>query len=243
MNGEWIFQVVLVVGSAILGSALGYFLGIRSQKIQALQNYITEMVEENYPLLFDEIRRNSGLLDNYLENPFVSFQFPKLEEIWHKGYSGVMNTHHGDLFLLVASYRKNIRPRLKEFHNLQVATRKKIFEIWDLHLLKSGLGLKSERIAEDLVTVINPFNVVSLLLRERYGEVRNKIEGCVVKRASPKKRKEIDLDEISQSLIEKAKSEITNSLRIYRELKKQNDEDVKGKLLLMLQKYISNPVS
>lgn len=52
----------------------------------------------------------------------------------------------------------------------------------------------------------------------------------------------INFGEISQSLLEKTKPEIASLLEAYKELKKQNDTEVKERLLPLSQKYISNPI-
>lgn len=197
------------------------------------------------------------LLDNYLKNPFVVFNFPKLEEVWHKGFSSFMKEHHGDLFLLVASYRNNIRPKFRELPNLQVESRKKISVAWLKYLKKSLFGevaSESVGITEYLLNVINPYNTFSDILNRREDQVRRKVEACFWEKTAHihsqerayfirRESEEINFDELSQSLIETAKSETMDFLERYKELKKQNDEEVKGKLLILLQKYISNPVS
>lgn len=60
---------------------------------------------------------------------------------------------------------------------------------------------------------------------------------------APRKQSErVNYDEISQSLLEKAKPEIANIIEAYKELEELNDKEVKEKLLPLLQKYISNPI-
>lgn len=91
-------------------------------------------------------------------------------------------------------------------------------------------------------------------MNERYEEVQSKIETCILEKTSHiyrektkrpfvirGQRKEISFDEISQSLMEKAKPQTANLKEAYTKLKKQNDEEVK-KLLSLLQEYISNPI-
>jgi len=48
--------------------------------------------------------------------------------------------------------------------------------------------------------------------------------------------------EISQTLIENTKPHIASLKKMFKELKMQNDKEVKAKLLPLLQKYISNPI-
>jgi len=73
MNGEWFF---LVIVPSILSLALAYIayrLGLRSQRIQGLREYITVVVKDEYPALFSEIRKNSEYLGNYLETTYIYF--------------------------------------------------------------------------------------------------------------------------------------------------------------------------
>lgn len=62
MNGEWIYVQIASWLSSLILAYIGYRLGIRSQKIQALREYITEIVKDIYPILFNEIRKTSGQL-------------------------------------------------------------------------------------------------------------------------------------------------------------------------------------
>jgi len=110
MNGAWIFQIVLVLVPAIVTAILGYLLGVRQQKKQALREYITGTVKVEYPLLFSEIRKNSEYLDNYLETTYIHFPFPKLNDIFNRGLDRFMQKHHKDLFLTVYSFQKKIIP-------------------------------------------------------------------------------------------------------------------------------------
>jgi hypothetical protein len=65
MNGAWIFQIILVLVSALVSASVGYFFGVKQQKKQALGEYITEIVRDIYPALFSEM----GLHRLREENP------------------------------------------------------------------------------------------------------------------------------------------------------------------------------
>lgn len=258
MNGEWIFQVVLVLTSALVSALVGYLLGKRSQKLQIIREYVTDIVKNEYPALYEEMTMNSETLDNYLEKPNVNFNFFKLSQFYDRGLDEFMKRHHKDLFLMVDSFHKNILPK---FYELSV--RKLMDKLFDVsyNFLRKSLPREvvntAAMIAVDLAKTINPYYIVPDLLNERYEEARNKIEECILDRTShiyrekaesqfayviKRQSETINFDEISQSLIEKAKPEITNFLEAYKELKKQNDKEVKEKILPLLQKYISNPI-
>lgn len=249
---------MLVLTPTLASAVIGYLLVIRRQEKQVLREYITGTVKDEYPLLFSEIKRNSERVDNYLDNPFDSFSFPQLEQVYNKGRDEFMKKHHKDLFLLVDSLYNQIRPKLKKLQNLGLESRQKLFVVWSNHLRKSlpseAKGT-SERIAEHLLTTVNPHNVWSLLLNERDEQIRNRIEACYTERTAhiyreeakrpfviERERQEISFEEISQTLIEKAKPHIASLKKMFKELKMHNDKEVKAELLPLLQKYISNPV-
>jgi len=264
MNDEWIYIQIASWMASLVFAYIGYRLGLRSQKIQALREYVAEMVKDKYPSLFSEMNRNTEFLDNYLDFPYAHFEFPELDRLYNRGLEGFMKRHHKDLFLTVDSFRTNILPKFKELYSLKMESVKKVFDIWSSYLRKSlpeedlSRGDIIKHVAEDLLTTMNPYNVLPLLLNGTDEEIRNKIEGCIRDRTSHIYREKaesqfayvisrrqseiINFDEVSQSLIEKAKPEIANLIDVYKELKKQNDLEVKEKLLPLLQKYISNPV-
>jgi hypothetical protein len=271
MNGTWIFQIVLVLVPAIVTAILGYLLGVKQQKKQALREYITGTVKDEYPLLFSEIKRNSEYLDKYLEDLDYHFPFPELYNFFNKGRGKFMEKHHNDLFLKIDFFQKEVLPKIKELDLLRTKTKEKIFDYWSKYLtsslpkemadeserITSDLIKESERITQDLIKYRGSYYVLPDLLNERYAGVRDKIEVCIMDRTSHmyrergesilayalrKQSENVNFDEISQSLLEKAKPEIANLLEAYKELKKQNDEEVKLKLLPLLQKYISNPI-
>jgi len=235
---------------------VGYRLGNRSQKTQSLREYVSGIVKEEYRPLFTEIRWNSQLLDDYLENPNENFDFSELGKIYDEGLEEFMKLHHKDLFEKVDFFRKNIVPKFHEFDTFELM--KEASDICADQLnrfLPEEFRGVSKTIANDLFMTINPYYIIPDLLKERYGEVRTKIEDCVQKRTDhiqPQKStvdivlgeepEAIDFDKISQSIITKVKPQVEKLRKKHRELKKLNDEEVKEKLLPLLQKYISNPI-
>jgi hypothetical protein len=237
---------------------LGYFLGARQQKKQASREHIIERTEEMYPALFSEIKRNLELLDNYLEEPNINFNFLELDQIYDHGLDGFIADHHKDLFLKVDYFKKEIVPKFSELSALFGDFYNKIFIVWSEHLRnflpKEFVG-ESRDIADYLSRTINPYYVIPDLLNERHGKIRAKIESCILnktahiyknKAANPfiisRQPEVIDYDELSQSLIEKAKPKSSKVVSAYEKLKKQVDEEVKLKLFPLLRKYISNPI-
>lgn len=258
MNGEWIFQIALVLTSALVSALVGYLLGKRSQKLQIIREHVTNTVRAEYRVLFDEMRRNSVMLDGFLQKPNVGFEFPKLNKIYDEGLDELMKTHHKDLFLMVDSFRKNMLPK---FNQLDI--RKLMKRLYDIssNLLRESLPKEvvetSEDIARSLFMTIGQYYVIPDFLNERYDDIRNKIEKCIKVETSHVLRLKserqlafvikrqsvvINSEEISQSLIEKVKPETESIINIYKELKEQNDKEVKDKLLPLLQKYISKPI-
>lgn len=261
MNGEWIYLEIARWILSLVLVYIGYLLGLRSQKMQGLREYITETVKDEYPPLFSEMKRNSEILDNFLENPDTDFVFPELDEIYNRGLEEFMKRHHKDLFLLIDSFQKKTRPKFKELDILATRSMEKISDIWKVYLTKSlpkEVVDTSGIIVRDLIGTTNiPTYVLPDLLNERDEEIKNKVERCFWDRTSRILREKaktqfeyvikrqsavINFDEISHSLIEKAKPEIAKMKEKFRELKKQNDKEVKGKLLPLLRKYISNPI-
>ena len=208
--------------------------------------------------MFSEIKRYSERVDNYLVNPFDSFSFTQLEQIYNEGRAEFMKKHHKNLFLLVDFLYSNIRPKIQKLQNQGSESRQMLFVFWSNHLRKSLPSEAkdiSESIADHVLTTISPHNVWSLLLNEKDEEIRNRIEAFYVERTAhiyrrkakrpfviEGERQEISFDEISQTLIEKAKPHIASLRKMFKELKMQNDKEVKAKLLPLLQEYISNPI-
>ena len=256
MNGEWV-QWILPIALTLITLIIGYLLGSKRQKKQTLQGHITKIAREEYPSLFDELRRNSEQLDNYLNHPFVTFNFPKLDQLYNRGLEEFIRKHHKDLFSAIDSFRNNILPKFKDFNSLGKESRIKVRDIWSNCLSKSlprEVAEVSNAIAQNLLTTMNPHNVLSLLLNGKDEETRNKIEGCILGNTHIYQKiakrpfvikgqtKVINYNEIYQALVDIAKPEIANIVDKHKELKKQNDNEVRGKLLPLLKKYISNPI-
>jgi len=260
MNGEWIFLQIVPWILALVIPYIAYRLGLRSQKIQVLREYIIGTVKDEYPLLFSEIRRNSEYLDKYLKDLDYHFPFPELGNFFNKGRGKFMEKHHNDLFLKIDFFQKEVLPKIKELDLLRTKTKEKIFDYWSKYLTSSlpkEMADESERIAQDLIKNRGSYYVLPDLLNERYAGIREKIEVCIMNTTSQMYRERsesqlayalrrqsetVNFDELSTSLIEKAKPEIAKVIEAYKELKELNDKEVKEKLLPLLQKYISNPI-
>jgi len=106
--------------------------------------------------------------------------------------------------------------------------------------LPKKIAGESEHITKNLIEINPLYYVLPDLLNQRYTEVQKKIEECISSRMSHIAPSYFDVT--SQSLIEKAKPEIANLIEKFKELKKQNDGEVKEKLLPLLRKYISKPI-
>ncbi len=271
MNGDWIFQILLVVvsasASASISIPLGYYLGLRSQKIQTIRDYVIDVSGDIYPELFHEMKRNAETLNSFLNNPNVSFQFPESDDLYDKGLDEFVKTHHNDLFLVISSYKVNIVPKLYELESLFGKLRDKLYDISTTHIRKSlsredGWTDLSKEISVPLFKSINPDYIIPDLLSGRDEEARKKIEHCVTETFRggliAKSRAEVaveslmsesstvDKDEkikkqLANSLFEKVKPESKTLVDIFKELKKQNDERLE-RILPLLQKYISNPI-
>ena len=258
MNGEWLFEIALVLVSVLVSASVGYLFGVKQQKKQVLREHVTDIAKDEYPLLFDEIRQNSEYLDTYLENPDYPFPFPRLKGFFDRGLDGFMRKHHKELFMKIDFFQKVILSKINELDSLTIKTKEKIFDYWFKYLTSSlpkEMAKVSELITSDLIKNVGSYYVLPDLLNERYNEIRNKIERCIMDRTSHIYREKakrrwviegqseiINFDEFSQSLIEKAKPEIAILMQAYKELKEQDDKEVKEKLLPLLQEYISNPI-
>jgi len=262
MNGEWIqwIQQILIpiLVSVLVSAIVSYYVVSKTQRKQILRGHITETVQKEYPSLYAGLRNRSEQLDNYLDKPYVTFEFPKLKQLYNMGLEEFIREHHKDLFSAIDSFRKNILPKYKELNSVTTTSREKMYDKWLAYisrLLPEEEGQTSEWITKDLLTTIGQYYVLPLLLNGRDEEVRNKIEGCILDRTShiyQKKAKRsfvnrgqakvINYNEISQTLLDKAKPEISKIVDKHKELKKQNDNEVKEKLLPLLKKYISNPI-
>ena len=257
MVDEWVFQVVIAVVPAVLTLFVGYFLGLRSQRKQTLHEYVVGTVKEEYPLLFDEIRRNSEMLDSFLLSPDVHFDFPHLESFFGAGLDSLMKKYHKDLFQSASHFEKHILPGFKKLYRFKIAVHENLYKIWQSYLHQNLPELYkdlSSSIASDLIRTINPHYVLPELLTQNHELLAQKVKKCITEKTAKirknetqmkhtiKKREVIDNESIAESLIKLAEPTIENILRLYRYLKEQNDKEVKEKLLPLLQKYMSSPI-
>ena len=250
-----------IFASAIISvilAVIGYFLGVRQTKKQALSKYIAETAGDLYPSLFSEIKEELELLDNYLEEPNITFNFRELDKVYSSGLERFIETHHKELFLKLDSFHKRIVPKFLELNSLFLHLWNNMFAIWSNYLEKSlpqEVVSESKNIAHDLSKSPNPYYIFPDLLNERFQEIRNKTEACILENTSHlylEKAKRpfviegqnqvIGFDEISKFLIEKAEPRVKKVIATYRELKKQTDREVRQKLLPLIQEYISNPI-
>jgi len=241
-----------------LGSVLGYWLGLRSQRIQAKRQYVADIVRDKYPALSSEIIKNINLFNDYLEDPLEHFDFPKLDQFYDDGLNEFMKIHHTDLFSSIDYLKQEITPKLYKLRKIVGEGIEKIYAIWILELRKtlpSYIRKDSTSIAYELIRSINPNYVLKDLLNDRKDEIKKKIEACIPRYIAPIHQQEamkrvvihglkteyVDYDKVFNSLLKTAKPEITRILGLYTELQKQINEKVKSELLPLLHKYISNP--
>ena len=240
----------------LLGSLLGYWLGLRSQRIQAKRKYVADIVRDKYPALSSEIIQNMKLFDDYLEDPLEHFDFPNLNQFYDDGFNGFMKMHHNDLFVHIDSLEREIAPRLYELRRAVDKSIKNIYTNWDseLHkILPKELAEKSRDISNDLIRSITTNYVLKDLLNDRNDETRRKVEACIKKHTeyiysqyrrayiTGQKIEDVNYDKVFNSLLKTAKPEIARILELYAELQKQITEKVKKELLPLLCKFISNP--
>jgi len=257
MGDEWVFQIAIAVVPAVMTLVVGYFLGLRSQKKQTLHEYIIGTVKEQYSFLFAEMQGNSEMLDNFLTKPDVYFDFPSLTTFFDKGLDSFMKKHHNDLFQSVSHFKNEICPKFEELNKFKIAIHENLYDIWQSYLhqnLPEAYKGFSLSIASDLIRVINPHYILPELLTQNHERLAKKVQKCIIEKTSQirenetqisyaiRKREAIDSESIIESLIKLAKPTIENILRVYRDLKEQNDKEIKAKLLPLLQKYISNPI-
>jgi hypothetical protein len=249
---------VIPLVTAIVGWILGYYLGLRSQRIQSLQQYVIETVKEQYPPLLLEVQRNSEYLDGYLEKPFKEFQFSVLTEFLKRGLGALMKKHHADLFQSVSHFSEKIKPSFEELNTLRLGAHEKLYNIWQVCLYESlpaGYKDASNHIAGDLIRSVGRDNVLTNLLIKDRNSMAKKVERCIDEKTGWIREKEskayavigipvgeIDYQKITESLIEKANPTIEDMLKVYAYLKEQNDTEIKRRLLPLFQKYISNPI-
>jgi len=258
MDSEIVIWVVSYVVIPLVAAFIGYFLGLRRQKIQSRDNYIIETVKEQYPSLYSEMQRNSEYLENFLEKPIVTFQFPVLTKFLKKGLGSLMKKHHADLFQTVNHFAEKIQPKFEELNTLRVNIHRELNKVWQTYIHENLLGAYpvwvSERIGDDLIGSVNQYNVLSELLSKKSDSMAQKVEKCITEERMGFLQTEeghkirgipvgdIDFQSVTESLVELAKPKIESILKVYTFLKEQNDTEIKRKMIPLLNKYIGNPV-
>jgi hypothetical protein len=251
--------IVIPLIMLFLGSLLGYWLGLRSQRIQAKKKYVADTVRDKYPALSSEINQNIGIFDDYLEDPLEHFDFPLLDQFYDDGFSKFMNDHHSDLFVSIDYLKQEITPKLHELDTLVVKSIKKIYDDWNSELyriLPREVNEESINIAHDLIRSITHNYVLKDLLNDRKDVIRGKVEACIMEKTAHIYREKtkmrrivirglkteyVDYEKVFNSLLKTAKPEISRILGLYTELQKQINKKMKLELLPLLHKYISNP--
>ncbi len=261
MNGDCILEIARWVFPIAI-AYIAYRLGLRSQKFQALREYVAGVVKKEYPSLFAELKENSELLDDYLENPNVNFDFPQLEGLYNRGLEEFMKTHHTDLFQKTDFFRNHIITKFRELKTYELM--EKASAICSECLARSlpkEVAQSNVSIAHDLCMSIGKFYIIPDLLNKRYDDIRDKVEACILGKISniyhektkrrfviresqeqAKRTREMDPNEITKEVISEVESLIDNLIEKHTKLKKQIDEEVRRNLLPLLQKYISKPI-
>ena len=245
---------------AVISAYLGYLLGLKSQRTQALREYVADIVQAKYPALSSEINRNIDVLDGYLEDPLECFEFRQLDQFYDDGLDEFMKKYHKDLFLSIDYLKQGIAPKLYELHHIVVESINKIYENWNSELYRNlprEVNEKSRNIAHDLIKSIGSNYVLKDLLNDRKDAMRRKVEACIIYHTAiiyqekeikapivirGLKKENIDYNKVFNKLLKTAQSEIARILELYTELQKQINEKVKRELLPLLRKYISNPI-
>lgn len=261
MSVTIILQVLPLIFSLVL-PFVAYWLGLKSQRIQALREYVADTVGDKYPALSFEINRNIGIFNDYLEDPLEHFDFPQLDQFYDEGLNEFMKKHHSDLFLSIDYLKQEIAPKLDKLCRLVGESIKKIYDKWNSELciiLPIDVKEQSTRIAQDLIRAITPTYVFKDLLNGRENAIRRKVEVCIQSHTAhiyQEKRKKmtrivihglrqkeyVDYDKVFNSLLKTAESEISRIIGFYTELQTPINEKVKLELLPLLHKYISSPI-
>lgn len=186
-----IFQILPYIFSLVV-AFVAYWLGLKSQRIQALREYITNIVQAEYPALSSEIKRNVKKLDDFFEYPLEFFGFRELDQFYNDGFDVFMKRHHEDLFLSINYLKKEIAPKLNEFNHIVGESIQRISDKWISELtiilaseskkeiLASESKKESRNIVHDLIHSVNPNYVFNDLLNNRKNAVRKKIEKCIL---------------------------------------------------------------
>ncbi len=218
------------------------------------------MVKEQYPSLYSEMQRNSGYLENFLEKPIVTFQFPVLTEFLKKGLGSPMKKYHTDLFQTVNHFADRIQPKFEELNTLRVNVHGELYNIWQPfmrdHLLGGYPESVSERMGDDLIKTVNQYNVLSELLNKKHDLIAQKVEKSYWEKTARIREEEmqkryrirgipvgdVDFKKVTESLVELAKPKVENILKVHAFLRDQNETEIKLKMIPLFNKYIGNPV-
>jgi len=243
---------------AILTLILGYFLGVRQTKKQALSKYITDTAGELYPSLFYEIKENLAMLDTYLEKPNRNFRFPNFEDIYNRGLERFIEKHHKELFLILDNFKNNILPKFHEIDALFMDIWTSTFPEWSEYLrtsLPKEVRSESKNISHDLSKSDSLNYVLPDLLNQRDDMARSKINCSITENTThiyagldndvltiKSRLNNPDFEKIAQVLIEMTKPKTTNFIEKYEKLKILSEEEIRAKILPMIQRYISCPI-
>ena len=240
----------------IVGSFIGYWLGLKSGKIQILRNYIKETVNKHYPRLYSEIKQRSDELDNFLDKPFeFGYNFPALDDIYNSGLIGFIEKHHPLLFEKVESFKREVVPGYKKLYNLlreRVTTN--IISSWTNYLKekcnKSDPYFDLSTInnfVSNLISTVSDYLILPFLFK--YAENREDFERDVHSHLNHAfDREEIpiygdDRKKVIQELLIRAEPETKNLLEYYQNLIRINDKITKTELLPLIKKYIGDPLA
>jgi uncharacterized protein YneF (UPF0154 family) len=261
---QLLVSIVIPLVTLILGYFIGYFFGKRQLRNQ----YITDLVKDKYPPLYEEILRNNKNFGNFLETPAVSFDFANLNALFDKGLDSIIKKRHKDLYVLVNSFRENSQPRFKKLETSVMTTKQKLFASWSQYLFDaSPPSIKSnhihvfpikdgtvgnehtnastrkaecESIVQDLIVSVNSDNVLSYLLKKNYNEAINHIENRCHK-SSIIFNEELNTGKLSRTLIYLATPEIESLLELHSTIEKEDKKQAE-QILSLLQKYINSPI-
>ncbi len=244
--------------SAILSVIIGYFLGVRQTRKQALSKYITETAGELYPSLFSEIKENLALSDTYLEKPNRNFRFPNFEDIYNRGLERFIEKHHKELFIILDNFKNNILPKFHEIDALFMDIWNTTFPEWSEYLrnsLPEEVRSESKNISHDLSNSNSLNYVLPDILNQRDDVARSKIICSITENTThiyagldkdvltiKSRLNNPDFEKIAQALIEMTEPKTTNFIEKYEKLKILSKEEISLKILPILKKYISCPI-
>ena len=216
---------------------------------------MTNIVEKKYSALFDDIRINSALLDNWLNESYEHFDFHNVEAFFDGGLDSLMKKHHPDLYISMRTLHDKVIPELKQLKDHQSSLYIKLVKIWEPYLnqkFPDSYKKQSSLITGDLIASINEFNVMADLLVGDKASIMNKLRDCILKwqfgyrRATNEDRleleKTIDVENLTEGLVKLAEPSSKEVILLYQQLQPQNYSLLKESLLPLLQKYIAQPI-